>query len=119
MRAWSALLLYAVSLAGFIFQFILAMGYSDLLYYAQMFMHATLWAITYCLARRVARPIAFSALLSVIAASLISLAPVDLMMHSLLNYPAEVWSSLGVRFIIHLACLVAMVLIVRRAESST
>ena len=119
MRVWSALFLYAVSLAGFIFQFINAMGYSDLLYYAQMLMHATLWAITYCLARRVSRPIAFSALFSVIAASLISLAPVDLMMQSLFDYPADVWSSLGVRFIIHLACLVAMVLIVRRAKSST
>ncbi len=118
-RTWSALILYAVSLAVFIFQFIIP-GYSEVLYYVHMAVHATLWFIAYYLARHAAGSRAPSVVSSVVAASLFSLAPVDIIVPSLFDQSAgQDWLTFVLRFVIHLTCLVVMVLVVQRAESSS
>jgi hypothetical protein len=117
-RIWSAPILYAVSLAVFIFQFIIP-GYSDLLFYMQVGLHAALWAVIFYLTRRAVQSRTLVIVLTVIAALLFSLAPFDIMIPSLFDqFAGQVWLTFVLRFAIHLTCLVAMVIIVKSDEGS-
>jgi hypothetical protein len=113
-----ALPIYVVSLAVLIFQFIVP-GYSDLLFYGQLVLHAVLWLIVYRLSSSPTRSRTLAIVASIAAALVFSLAPFDITIPSLFN-PAtgQAWLSVVLRTAIHAACLVVMATAVRKAKSA-
>lgn len=113
-----ALLAYAVSLATLIFQFIIP-GYSDTLLYGQLVLHAGLWFAVYRLANRAVSVRKYVIGLAAVSAVTFSLAPFDIIVSDLLYQSGgRPWATIFLRFLIHGACLIVILLAISKRQNS-
>lgn len=116
-RKLLSLLGYAVSLAVLVFQFIIP-GYSDLLFYGYVALHAALWVAIYRLSCSAAHSRTLSIVLSAIAAIVFSLAPFDVIIPSLFSPEgSQGWLTVILRLAIHAVCLAVMILTISKREN--